>query len=206
MLLALFVALSISLSSVSAAEAPKYVHQARAEISGTEKALTFGAVYVAQWSSYLLMQHSAITEKGSFENWRKYPFDPHFDRDGIGYNLIQHSIAGNYYYLFYRSRGYTRKTAVFWAVASSTAFEFTIETITERPSFQDLYQTPILGSLLGMGMESASLFFHSQGTWPYRVLGYLFNPFTLFPKSSYGFRAAPLIGKAGKGAAVTWEF
>jgi hypothetical protein len=198
----------------SAAETPKepkeekrrFVQNTRMDISAGEKALTFGAVYVAQWASYVVMQNEAIRTKGSFENWRKYPFQPHFDRDGIGFNVFQHSLSGSLYYQFFRSRGYSRKNAVIWAVVSSTAFEFTIETITEPPSYQDLYQTPILGSILGMGLESASLFFHSKGTWPARVVGYLLNPFSLLPGANYSFRAAPMVNKHGVGANLAWEF
>jgi hypothetical protein len=39
------------------------------------------------------------------------------------------------------------------AAISSALFEFTVEVYTEPASVQDLYQTPILGSILGLGLE-----------------------------------------------------
>ncbi len=183
----------------------RYAHIEKAEISGLERAENFGILYGAQWGTYLLTQRETIRERGSFENWHKNPARPHFDFDGLSFNLIGHSIVGQFYYQYYRSRGYGEAAAFLWSVFSSSAFEFTIETTTERPSFQDLYQTPVFGSLVGMGFERLSLFFHSQEIWPARVLGYLFNPFSLLPGSHYGFTAAPVPNPKAPGVALLWR-
>ncbi|RYZ68052.1 MAG: DUF3943 domain-containing protein [Proteobacteria bacterium] len=184
----------------------EYVQITRAKIPSSDKAYNFGVLYLGQWASYFITQSSTIREHGSFRNWRTNIVRPHFDQDGINFNLINHSYAGNIYYNFYRSRGYEKKNAVFWSIVSGAAFEFTIESITERPSIQDLYQTPILGSLLGMGFEATSLYFHSLDVWPARVLGYIFNPFTLLPSSYYRFRSQPIIKKDAYGMAFGVEF
>lgn len=174
-------------------------------IPGVEKGLNFGMVYTAQWAAFALTQRKTILQVGSFENWRKYPFRPHFDKDSFGYNVIGHSISGHYYYLFYRSRGYSEAASFLWTAVSSAAFEFTIETVTERPSLQDLYQTPVFGSTVGIGMEKLSRAFHRTETWYGHTLGYLFNPLSLFPQTAkiFGFAS---IRPGQVGATVGWEF
>lgn len=184
----------------------EFAHFPRDDIPSVERALNFGSVYIVQWGAYIVHQNRTIREEGSFKNWLRNPWHPHFDKDSFDYNLIAHTVVGNYYYLFYRSRGYDELDSLFWSILSSLAFEFTIETVTEPPSIQDIYQTPVLGSLLGMGAERLSNYLHSQEVWPARALGYLLNPFTLLPFSRYGFRAAPIVGKEQLGAALSLRF
>ena len=170
-----------------------YVHIEKENISKRQLAVNFGYKYILQWGFYYLSQRETIEDHASWHNWRHYPFSPHFDRDNLENNIINHSMAGASYYLFYRSRGYSKSQAFLWANASSLAFEFTIETFTERPSYQDIFLTPTLGTAVGIGAENLSNYFHSKKVWPARVLGYIFNPFTLLPRASYGFRAFPIV-------------
>lgn len=152
-----------------------------AGINSKEKIINFAAVYVAQWTYFLTAHKDEIKKYGSFDNWVKNSVDPHYDRDSFEFNLIRHAIAGQYYYLFYRSRNYTEQYAFIWSVVSSFAFEFTIETVTERPSYQDLYQTPVFGTVLGIGVEKLSVYLHDTDTWIGDLAGYLLNPFPLIP-------------------------
>lgn len=155
-----------------------------ARINSNEKAINFAAVYATQWAYYLTAHKDEIKKYGSFENWLENPINPHYDRDSFEFNIIRHSIAGQYYYLFYRSRNYTEQNAFIWSVISSFAFEFTIETVTERPSYQDLYQTPVFGTVLGVGVEKLSIFLHDTDTWIGDLAGYLLNPFPLLPPTN----------------------
>lgn len=156
-------------------------------LSSKEKTINFTAVYATQWAYYLIAHDKEIKKYGSFENWLKNSINPHYDRDGFEYNLIRHTFAGQYYYLFYRSRQYTEENAFIWSFISSFAFEFTIETATERPSYQDLYQTPVFGTVLGVGVERLSIYLHSSDTWIGHFVGYLINPFTLIPATNQVF-------------------
>ena len=153
-------------------------------MTSKEKVINFSAVYVTQWTYYLIAHDKEIKKYGSFDNWTKNSIDPHYDRDGFEYNLIRHTFAGHYYYLFYRSRNYSEENAFIWSFISSFAFEFTIETITERPSYQDLYQTPVFGTVLGVGAEKLSKYLHSTDTWIGHLTGYLINPFLLLPSTN----------------------
>lgn len=148
-----------------------------------DKAINFGIMYGVQWGVYLIDQSTEIEEHGSFNNWYTHPLQPHFDKDHFDYNIFFHSLSGATYYLWYRSRGYDVHSSFGWSFISSLAFEFTIETYTERPSYQDIYQTPVFGTILGMGLENLSEYFHSIDSWYGTTLGYIFNPFTLFSSS-----------------------
>ncbi|RYZ70919.1 MAG: DUF3943 domain-containing protein [Proteobacteria bacterium] len=186
---------------------PPVAKKKTGRITSREKALNFGVVYVAQWASYYATQHKVIAEHGSWENWIKHPGSPHFDKDSFDFNLVKHSFVGQYYYLFYRSRGYEERQSFYWAALSSLVFEFTIETVTEKPSFQDIYQTPVFGTILGLGTERLSDYFHSIGTLPTTMLAYILNPFTLLPYSKCQCGVAPTIGKNGEaGIVASLEF
>lgn len=156
--------------------------QVTGRVTSYERMRNFGIVYGTQWAVYLATQKPTIEKNGSLSNWIHYPSSPHFDNDSFDYNLFQHSLSGGAYFLFYRSQGYTQTDSFLWSVISSAAFEFTIETITERPSWQDLYQTPVYGTLLGIGLEKVSDTFFEKGTWWGRALGYMTNPFRLLKK------------------------
>ena len=90
---------------------------------------------------------------------------------------------------------------------SSLAFEFTIETVTEKPSYQDIYQTPVFGTVIGIGSEKISNYFHSWDNWYGDLLGYIFNPMTLIPQfARQNAVAVPVIDKKKVGAVVTIRF
>lgn len=174
-------------------------------ISDKEKFINFSAVYIAQWTYYLTLQSETIDKHGSFKNWYQYPFKPHYDKDNFDYNITKHSLTGNYYYLFYRSRGYTQQESFIWSSISSLVFEFTIETITEQPSYQDMYQTPVFGTVLGVGSEKLSKYLLSKDNWCAKTLGYILNPFVILPQTSDLFSTAYY----SKGQVVTqvgWSF
>lgn len=188
-------------------ELPRYIPKIREHLSIKEKTINFGIVYGAQWTYYLLEQQSIIEDHGSLQNWLEYPLQPHFDNDSFDYNIFKHALTGNYYYLWYRSRGYDIRTSFMWSFISSLAFEFTIETITERPSYQDIYQTPVFGAVLGIGFENLSRYFHSWDTWYGHGLGYILNPFTLVPTvSEQTVSMTPIIDNKMVGANVSYRF
>jgi len=201
-----FVAFFSLTSNGQAQSAPSdaFRHVPREEIPSGEKALNFGAMYLVQWAAYVATQEETIKDHGSYSNWHNYMTKPHFDKDSFHFNLYQHTAVGQYYYLFYRSRGYGKQSAFEWTAISSAAFEFTIETMTERPSYQDLYQTPVFGAIVGMGFESLSLYLHSLQTLPTTLLGYLFNPFTALPYSQYQISLYPTKHEGKNALALTW--
>ena len=68
------------------------------------------------------------------------------------------------------------------SLITSALFEFTVEVLTEPASIQDLYQTPVLGSILGLGIENLSLYLLNTGNPLSMALGHMINPATLLPQ------------------------
>ncbi len=178
---------------------------ANPHVNPGEVAFNFGVVYTAAWAFYLVQQNKTILDHGSFENWATHWYQPHFDNDSFEYNLFKHTAVGSMYYQFYRSRGYDVKRAFAWSFLSSLAFEFTIETVTEQPSFQDIYQTPVYGTILGIGLEKLSQACHRTETAIGHVCGYLLDPFTLIPRTPK-FALTPSISRDRWVADLRWEF
>lgn len=170
-----------------------------------QRARHFGTVYLAQWIVYGVTQGKVIRKYGSFENLIELPFQPRFDKDHLNYNLVKHAISGNYYYLFYRSRGYDVKQAFVGAFASSLAFEFAVETLTEPPSIQDIYQTPVFGTLVGIGVERLSLVFLASESSLVRSIGYVLNPFSLFPGADCDASVLPMFDSRSMGLIIKAE-
>lgn len=175
-------------------------------VSSSERATNFGMVYGAQWTIYVLTQKPTIEDHGSLENWTTYPFSPHFDNDSFDYNIFQHSLSGAGYFLFYRARGYRKVDAFLWSFISSLAFEFTIETVTERPSWQDIYQTPVYGTILGMGVEKLSDTLYDTNTWWGKTLGTIVNPFRLISIKDRDISFMPYTDGKTSGLLITGSF
>lgn len=187
-------------------ERTAFRHVVRHDIGIGERFLNLGVVYIGQWAYYLIVQRDTIMEVGSFKNWYTNMYQPHFDLDSYFYNIVMHSLAGMSYYLFYRSRGYSKLGAFLWGFVSQLLFEFTIETITEKPSFQDLFQTPMLGTLLGITIEYLSNALLGTNCKAAHVLGYILNPFALLPFSSYEVISSPRVTTTGVGYSFAIRF
>ncbi len=179
---------------------------AQERVSSYERMSNFGIVYGAQWTSYVLTQKPTIEKNGSLRNWYTNLGSPHFDNDSFDYNIFQHSLTGAAYFLFYRSRGYTKVDSFLWAFISSAAFEFTVETVTERPSWQDLYQTPVYGTILGMGVEKLSDTLYETNTWWGKTLGTVVNPFRLISKKKDSVTFMPYSDGKVTGVTISGSF
>lgn len=175
-------------------------------VSSYERAANFGAMYGAQWAVYVLTQKPVIEDHGSFRNWYTYPFSPHFDNDSFDYNIFQHSLTGAAYFLFYRARGYRQVDAFLWSFISSLAFEFTIETVTERPSWQDIYQTPVYGTIVGIGVEKISDSLYDTHTWWGKTLATIVNPFRLISVKDKSVTFVPYTDGRNSGVFISGSF
>jgi len=163
-------------------------------------------LYGGQWGYYLVGQGENLKENGRLRNWLDNPGNPHFDKDFYDFNLVMHTMTGSLYYGYYRSFGSSRPRSLALSTLSVLLFEFTIETGTERPSFQDIYQTPVLGAVLGMGLEDLSLLCLESRYAPVRGMGYLFNPFTLVPGSAWQVKLEPQVARETVGGRLVVSF
>lgn len=159
---------------------PKYQYQfIEREHTIKESLKHIGIMYGVSWAVYPLSQWDVFKD-GSFKEYRRNFAQIVFDKDEPVWNWMVHPISGSQLFLYYRANGYDRINSLAMAFISSTLFEFTIEVYTEPASVQDLYQTPILGSVLGVGLENISLYLLNTGNAFGRVLAHIINPWTMF--------------------------
>lgn len=77
---------------------------------------------------------------------------PEWDHDNPVFNFILHPYAGAAYFMSARSCGFNYYQSLLYAACISTVgWEYGIEACMERPSIQDLFITPLVGSLMGEG-------------------------------------------------------
>jgi hypothetical protein len=98
-----------------------------------------------------------ITSVPLFKRWRNNVLrdGPEWDHDKPIFNMFLHPYAGAAYFMGARSCGFSYWGSLLYCTCVSTiCWEFGIEAFMERPSYQDIFITPLVGSALGEG------FFH----------------------------------------------
>lgn len=89
-----------------------------------------------------------------FKRWHRHVIKegPEWDHDKFYFNYILHPYAGAVYYMSARSCGFNVWQSLLYCTCVSTiGWEFGIEAFMERPSIQDIFITPLVGSLIGEG-------------------------------------------------------
>lgn len=87
-----------------------------------------------------------------FKRWFRNIFKkgPEWDHDNPIFNFVLHPYAGAAYFMAARSCGFGFwRSMLFCSVISTVGWEFGVEAFTERPSYQDLVITPVVGSCIG---------------------------------------------------------
>lgn len=87
-----------------------------------------------------------------FKRWYNHVIKkgPEWDHDNLIFNYILHPYAGAAYYMAARSCGFNAyQSLLYCACISTIGWEFGIEAFMERPSIQDLFITPLVGSAIG---------------------------------------------------------
>ena len=95
-----------------------------------------------------------IQQTPMFKRWFRNVFKlgPKWDTDSWIFNYIMHPYAGAVYFMSARSSGFNYWGSLLYCTCISSIFwEFGIEAFMERPSIQDLFVTPLVGSLIGEG-------------------------------------------------------
>lgn len=81
------------------------------------------------------------------EHWKNGPVR---DKDGPFVNFVLHPISGSIYYQAARISGYSKMQSFGYSFLMSTFFwEYGVESLFETPSWNDLWATPVIGSLIG---------------------------------------------------------
>lgn len=87
-----------------------------------------------------------------FKRWYDHVIKkgPEWDHDNPIFNYVLHPYAGAVYFMAARSNGYNFYQSLLYSAAVSTiGWEFGIEAFMERPSIQDIFVTPLCGSIIG---------------------------------------------------------
>ncbi len=89
-----------------------------------------------------------------FTRWKEHVLEdgPEWDHDKFIFNYVLHPYAGAVYFMSARSVGFNFwQSLLYSSIISDVGWEFGIEAFMERPSYQDLFITPLVGSAIGEG-------------------------------------------------------
>ena len=95
-----------------------------------------------------------ITSVPFYKRWYRNIFKkgPEWDHDKFMFNWVLHPYAGAAYFMCARTCGFNFwQSMLYSALISTVGWEFGIEACMERPSYQDLFVTPLIGSVIGEG-------------------------------------------------------
>lgn len=87
-----------------------------------------------------------------FKRWYEHVIKegPEWDGDSPIFNYLLHPYAGAVYFMSARSCGFNFwQSFLYSALISTVGWEYGIEAFMERPSIQDLFITPVIGSIIG---------------------------------------------------------
>jgi hypothetical protein len=115
--------------------------------------------------------HDQIHSQPPFKRWYHNVFKrgPEWDSDKFYFNFLLHPYAGATYFMTARSCGFNMWQSLLYCTCASTiGWEFGVEAFMERPSYQDLFITPLLGSAIGEGFYRLKRHIAARG---YRLAG-----------------------------------
>ena len=92
---------------------------------------------------------TAAQRRISLQRWWANVRDPKWDPDRWYFNYLGHPYFGAIVYIRARERGFGTWGGLGYAAVLSGLYEYGIEALFERPSYQDLLVTPVGGLLLG---------------------------------------------------------
>lgn len=112
---------------------------------------------------------------------------PEWDHDKFVFNYVLHPYAGAVYYMAARSCGFNAwQSLLYCSLISNVGWEYGIEAFMERPSYQDLMITPLVGSLIGEGFYKVKRYlvdhdYHLLGSPVLgNIVGFLVDPVNEF--------------------------
>ncbi|MFT7859743.1 MAG: DUF3943 domain-containing protein [Sulfurimonas sp.] len=113
---------------------------------------TVGVLYlmpesVSKWDK------DALSEEPLEKKWvDNVQTGPVWDKDDFAINYIGHPVSGAWYYMMARDYGISPEGSFLYSAFVSTfIWEYGYEAFAEVPSWQDLFSTPIVGSIMGEG-------------------------------------------------------
>jgi hypothetical protein len=117
---------------------------------------------------------------------------PVWDDDEWQINFIGHPVSGSFYYNSLRSQNASIFHSFLFATAESFIWEYIIEATSENPSTQDLFITPIVGSILGESIHRLTMSMRRNGfNFFEKIFVLIFNPPFVF-NNGFGSRFNPV--------------
>jgi uncharacterized protein DUF3943 len=120
---------------------------------GRDTAFFVGYEAVAAGILYLLPEHvthwTVEQRRTSLQRWWENVRHPQWDTDHWSLNYLGHPYFGAIAYIRARERRFGALGGFGYAALLSGLYEYGIEALFERPSYQDLLVTPVGGLLLG---------------------------------------------------------
>jgi hypothetical protein len=120
---------------------------------GRDTAFFVGYEALAAGVGYLLpervTQWTAAQRRISLQHWWEHVRDPKWDLDRWYFNYLGHPYFGAIVYIRARERQLGAWGGLGYAAVLSGVYEYGLEALFERPSYQDLLVTPVGGLLLG---------------------------------------------------------
>lgn len=197
-------------------------------------AVLSGAYVAALFTLELLPENATNWNRSEFHDvplgprWRKHVIEegPEWDGDNPMFNMVLHPYAGAAYFMAARSCGFSFWGSLLYCTCVSTvAWEFGIEAFMERPSYQDIFITPLVGSVLGEGFFRVKRYLVAND---YRIFGspvvgnivaFLVDPVNevvglvggnpareLAKQNKFAITSSPLISSRGYGLTLTLHF
>lgn len=119
---------------------------------------------------------SEIQKVPMFKRWwtKVMKLGPEIDHDNGIFNYVLHPYAGAVYFMTARSCGFNFwQSLLYSSIVSDVGWEFGIEAFMERPSIQDLFITPLVGSAIGecFYLLKRHIVAHDYTLWGNRILG-----------------------------------
>lgn len=136
-----------------------------------------GAYVAALFVLELLPEDATTWNRAEFQHtpfwvrWRQHVLEkgPEWDHDNPAFNMVLHPYSGAAYFMAGRSAGLSFwGSLLFSACISTIGWEFGIEACMERPSYQDIFITPLVGSVMGEGFFRIKRYIVMHN---YRLLG-----------------------------------
>lgn len=181
----------------------RYVEVTPREHETKETVLYVGSLYVFTAAGFTWINWDKLQQNADLNNFGKMVV---FDNDLPTSNWGVHVFTGSQCYLFYRARSYSKIDSLLLTALQSALFEFTVEFLQEKASLEDLINTPLVGGLLGVGFEKASLPLLNSGVLPLKLLGHLINLPTALGLYEGQVEAAPIISTKTAGLFVKVRF
>ncbi|HSM29367.1 MAG TPA: DUF3943 domain-containing protein [Woeseiaceae bacterium] len=111
----------------------------------------FGAIAILYAMPEGVSGWSSEQKEGySVSVWWEKTTHPENDSDDFYINYLLHPYWGGAYFVRARERGYNNWQSFGYAALLSSFYEFGAEALFEEPSKQDIWVTPVIGSVVGL--------------------------------------------------------